>query len=245
MEPKWKWKWKWMTNFKLDAFLRGLVVYVTVPGLSKASNGSRDEWSRIHYRATMAKNFLFRLFWWFGKPVQFWLYHQLLVMTASRFDAMPMAMYLDSATQTLVISSGWYSRSASWQRPRHSNSLRLTAPDPRWGNNGLASAATRISIRFKAATLGNILIDPLQRAIFLNKALLGDDEWLHRRWNRFYSYLAITRCSTVINARHSLFVIKARNACFMLHFYNLAAMALHQLTVPTDTPYLFERLGQL
>jgi hypothetical protein len=31
----------------------------------------------------------------------------------------------------------------------------------------------------------------------------------------------------------------------MLHFYNLATVALHQFIVPTDTPYLLERLGQL
>jgi hypothetical protein len=44
---------------------------------------------------------------------------------------------------------------------------------------------------------------------------------------------------------HSSFLIEARNACIMLHFYNLATVALHQFIVPTDTSYLFERLGQL
>jgi hypothetical protein len=52
---------------EMDTFLGSLAVYV--PGLSKASDGSRDEWSRIHYRATMDHNFLFCLLWWFGKPV--------------------------------------------------------------------------------------------------------------------------------------------------------------------------------
>jgi hypothetical protein len=40
-------------------------------------------------------------------------------------------------------------------------------------------------------------------------------------------------------------ITKSNIGDIMLHFYNLATVALQQSNVPTDTPYLFERLGQL
>jgi hypothetical protein len=90
---------------------------------------------------------------------------------------------------------------------------------------------------------GNIL-NLLPSSAFLNKALHLEDEWL-KTLEAIHSYLAIIRCSTFVDAIHSLFLIEARNACIMLHFYNLATVALQKFILPTDTPYLFERLGQL
>ncbi len=40
-------------------------------------------------------------------------------------------------------------------------------------------------------------------------------------------------------------ITKSNIGDIMLHFYNLATVALHQFIVPSYTPYLFNRLGQL